>query len=98
MPATLNCRKLADNLEAYVSGALSEDDRWLVDSHLKSCAGCREQLKQVKAVQGLLVSTIGPGTLSSDFAKNTGQRVREAAPAAKAERVAISNIEDDPLD
>src|SRR5947207_4643584 len=69
MPATLNCRKLADHMDAYVNGALDQGDCVMVESHLKSCAACREELKRVKAVQGLLVSTIGPSTLNSEFAK-----------------------------
>jgi len=43
-----------DHLFSYLEGALSEQDRLRVESHLAACRDCREELAYVTRIQGLI--------------------------------------------
>jgi anti-sigma factor RsiW len=44
------------DLRDYFFGELPEEGRRQMDSHVKSCAGCREELNQLRSTQAVLLS------------------------------------------
>lgn len=49
-----DCQQLAEFRSAYVDGALADADRELVLNHLVSCADCRAEVEDLRAVRQLL--------------------------------------------
>ncbi|MBW1999985.1 MAG: zf-HC2 domain-containing protein, partial [Deltaproteobacteria bacterium] len=46
----MECEVIRQYLSEYVDGALDEETRTLVDKHLSSCRGCREELEALKSL------------------------------------------------
>ncbi|MFH2042533.1 MAG: zf-HC2 domain-containing protein [Acidobacteriota bacterium] len=44
------CKKVINELAAYLSGELTERDRQAVESHLKKCPSCRSELEEFRIV------------------------------------------------
>lgn len=53
-PGTRGCAELRHELGVYVLGATAPADRSAVESHLASCAGCRDQLADLAGLPALL--------------------------------------------
>jgi len=51
----MNCAEYKELLVAYIEGLLDEAQKHSVAEHLKSCASCRAELKEVSDLQGRLV-------------------------------------------
>jgi len=51
----MNCAECKELLVAYIEGLLDEAEKRSVAEHLKSCASCRAELKEVRELQGRLV-------------------------------------------
>jgi hypothetical protein len=49
----ISCNIIADLLELYADGVVSEDTKTLVETHLNDCAACRERLAGIK--QGISI-------------------------------------------
>ena len=54
MNSKTSCPEFRQLLGVYVVGAIDPHERALVDSHLSSCAGCREELAGLAALPALL--------------------------------------------
>lgn len=53
--------QFADDLALYALGALSGDEKVMLENHLQECASCRRELDQLRGDAALLaVSTAGP--------------------------------------
>lgn len=63
------CRELVEVITEYLEGTLPASDRARFDTHLSTCAACREYLQQMRALirlsGGLTVQTIEPATRAS---------------------------------
>jgi anti-sigma factor RsiW len=44
----ITCRQAVALMTDYLDGALSEDDRALVEAHLGECEACTEHLRQIR--------------------------------------------------
>jgi len=44
----ITCRQAVALMTDYLDGALSEDDRALVEAHLGECDACAEHLRQIR--------------------------------------------------
>jgi outer membrane lipoprotein-sorting protein len=51
----MNCAEYKELLVAYIEGLLDEAEKHSVAEHLKSCASCRAELKEMRDLQGRLV-------------------------------------------
>ena len=51
----MNCAEYKELLVAYIEGLLDEAEKHSVAEHLKSCASCRAELKEVRDLQSRLV-------------------------------------------
>lgn len=52
----MNCNEIEELMPRYMEGDLSEADRCSIESHLASCAGCRESLEIFTALERSLVN------------------------------------------
>jgi len=52
----MSCRSVQEQLEAYIEGALSGTERFGVEFHLRTCAGCREALILERGLDGMAES------------------------------------------
>ena len=48
--ADLRCIEVAEALSAYLDGAVDEDERRRIDSHLAGCPGCTAAVDEFRAV------------------------------------------------
>jgi predicted anti-sigma-YlaC factor YlaD len=48
------CRRVRENLSAYLDGELKGDARRLLDEHLSGCEACRRQMQELKDTWRLL--------------------------------------------
>ncbi|MBI5204956.1 MAG: DUF2275 domain-containing protein [Nitrospirae bacterium] len=48
----MECNKVQEKLSALIDGILSQDEKMLVEKHLKSCEKCREALSELKKTIG----------------------------------------------
>ena len=48
----MECNKVQEKLSALIDGILSQDEKMLVEEHLKSCEKCREVLSELKKTIG----------------------------------------------
>lgn len=48
----MECNKVQEKLSALIDGILSQDEKMLVEEHLKSCEKCREALSELKKTIG----------------------------------------------
>ncbi len=51
----MNCAEYKELLVAYIEGLLSEAEKRSLQEHLKDCAACRAELKEISDLQGRLV-------------------------------------------
>ena len=76
---------LIDSLEEYLSGALEPAARRVIEAHLRTCAGCREEVAEMREVSGLFASLRPEQALEPGPAFYAGVmrqvRGRAAAPA-----------------
>jgi hypothetical protein len=82
-----------DNLAGYVDGSLSEQDRVAVETHLSTCATCREEVDLARGAAGAL-RTLPRETVPDGFtermieaANNKGRRPTSDVKWAKGYRV-----------
>ena len=54
----MNCRKIKKNLEAYLDGALSDEQKDGFDRHLRECAGCGEYVRERRRWGELLTGSM----------------------------------------
>lgn len=63
------CQELVEVITDYLEGTLPPSDRVRFDTHLQTCAACREYVDQMRALIGLsgrlTVHTIEPATRES---------------------------------
>ena len=50
----MTCRELVELVTEYLEGALGADDRARFEAHLRSCAGCRAHVGQMRTTIRLL--------------------------------------------
>lgn len=50
----MNCNELRDNLSLYIDDELSEEEKRLMDEHLKNCPECSKELEEYKKVIRIL--------------------------------------------
>jgi len=55
----MNCRKCRDRLERYLDSELAAKERAELERHLESCADCRQQLEELKALSTVLQARPG---------------------------------------
>lgn len=67
---TVRCKRIKPLLSSYVEGELTDDDRLMVESHLKNCDACRkEQMEYRKSLSNLknAAQVLVPDNLISEF-------------------------------
>ena len=75
----------AEQIDAYVDGALSELEREQAEQHLAECAECRDEARGLAALQELLASErLAPEPLEIDVSAPRRARGRRAVAAAAA--------------
>jgi anti-sigma factor RsiW len=52
----MKCRHVRELISQYVDGELSLDEKKDFDSHIQSCASCREELEETRALHQLFAS------------------------------------------
>lgn len=77
-----------DMLLAHVAGSLSAGPSLLVATHLESCAACRERVRLLEAVGGMLVEDIAPAALAPEAFVRTLNAID--APRARTPNVVAS--------
>ncbi len=50
----MECKKYREQLTSLLSGAISDEQKWQVESHLNNCAGCREEYEVLQKVWFLM--------------------------------------------
>ncbi|MCL2638223.1 MAG: zf-HC2 domain-containing protein [Oscillospiraceae bacterium] len=75
----ISCNIIADILELYADGVVSEDTKGLVETHLNDCAACREKLAGIKK------SIIIPAETKAELIKKIGKKI-------KARHIAYSTV------
>ncbi|MBD3246067.1 MAG: hypothetical protein GF333_03555 [Candidatus Omnitrophica bacterium] len=72
----MDCEHIKELLSAYLDGELSVDQRQRVEEHLFACAGCRQELDELKSVSGLLRS-MGDDRAPADFRDRVRARMKD---------------------
>ncbi len=85
---TLSCGECADLLYDYVSDASDEDEKAVIEAHLKNCENCRMEYYEIKDMIGVLNNTKTPEP-HVDLLSGIREKLEAAAPEVKAERAAI---------
>ncbi len=78
-----------ERIALYALGGISADERAQVEAHLRTCAPCRERLREARAVINLLPRSVEPMKPSPDTKRKLMARV-DADLAKNRERVAIA--------
>ena len=56
----LECREVQELLSAWLDGELAPEEQGLLAAHLKSCAGCRREEGQLRALDSALLELAAP--------------------------------------
>lgn len=72
-----------ENIPAYALGALDAEDIAALESHLKTCASCRDELAEYRAVSESLLTTIPPKQPSAALRKRLQSRLPSAKKATR---------------
>lgn len=80
----MNCDNCLEQLEDYLSGLLTEDQRLVLQSHLAECPACRAQFDQARLAQSLVASVAPSARAPDGFAERALNRVSRAAHDASA--------------
>lgn len=56
----MNCLEKMEQLNAWVDGKAAEDEKLFIERHLDSCAGCRGQVRWLKAMKAALAGAPAP--------------------------------------
>jgi AcrR family transcriptional regulator len=79
------CRRVRENLSAYLDGELQGAARRLIEEHLAECAECRTQLDELKETWRLLDELEEP-IVHNDFRQEVLARARAEAQAEQVAR------------
>lgn len=86
--ATMDCSDLGGLVDAYLDGELAPSERAEVESHVRTCAGCRARVAREAhvhtAIRAQLRAAMGTGTSAG------------CAPAALRDRIHLALVERDP--
>ena len=77
----MNCRDCHNNLFEYRDGTLSEKARAAMDAHLASCAKCRAELAEERALAGELKDAFDSATADVSLPPQMTWKVRAALAA-----------------
>jgi hypothetical protein len=72
----MECNKIQDKLSDYIDAELSEDERNLLEEHLRSCTECRQALEDLRITVGI-TQGLGEVEPPSWLAQKVMKRVRE---------------------
>lgn len=72
----MNCTDVRENLSAYIDGRLDRQLKDMMDSHLSTCRGCREEFQSMKALAQELGKT-GEIKAPEDFLDDFHERLRK---------------------
>ena len=76
----MNENHLGDALHPYVDNELSVERTLEARSHLSTCARCRQDVEQVRALREVLQRTLEPAEASAAFLRKLRRSVRQADP------------------
>ena len=79
----MDCLEVRRNLRAFVTGELRPDAWAEASGHLHDCPGCREALRRIDGLAGLLAECADPPA-PADLARNVMAAARRQAPAVGA--------------
>jgi len=79
----MRCKHVRGKLDAYQSNELPPQVRGQIDEHLESCEGCRQALRRLRKLKGVLEAAPG-APLPAGFAERVLQKARRRQPAAAA--------------
>lgn len=80
----MNCNEVRDELDAYVLGALDDDEARAVATHLASCAECRRMQREAEQAALLLplaLESASPLVPPADLKARLVETVRSSAPS-----------------
>src|SRR5947207_1987521 len=101
MTLTQECKAVQPRIWNYSNGTLTPDERKDIEAHLVTCQACREKIRSVREVQGVMQQAFGPDTISPDFGRKVGNAVGRASlpgqriASASALRPALRQTYDD---
>jgi len=73
----------SENIPAYAIGALDVDDIAALEAHLKTCAACRTELAEYRAVSAALLTATPPKQPSAELRKRLQSRLPSAQKSAR---------------
>ena len=78
----MNCEEIKELLSEYVDGVLDAKTKALVDEHLSTCKGCKEELASLKALVNELGS-LEPVAPPGDFLDQLHERMEQRSPFSR---------------
>ncbi|HZP90106.1 MAG TPA: zf-HC2 domain-containing protein [Actinomycetota bacterium] len=82
----MNCAAVRERLAELAVGVLPEEDRPAVELHLRWCAGCRKEARELDQAAATLALALAPAPLPSGLGERVVARIREAAGAPGSRR------------
>jgi hypothetical protein len=77
---TRTCRAVRRQLSAYHDGELSIEEQVALEGHLRQCAGCREEVRDLQSLSSMIrvgvLATTRPGYELGAFASNVVSRMK----------------------
>lgn len=94
----MNCNEIRDNLSLYIDDELNEEDKRLLEEHLKSCPECSKELEEYKKIIQML-NELPDEEPPVGFCKRLHAKLLNTAPDKPEvmEEAEISNVTDMPI-
>jgi hypothetical protein len=93
MIATTPCRNYRAQFVDYVNATLLADERAKLDAHMDACSDCRDGVKRLSEVNGLLHGAFDASDVSRGFAEKMNTRFVNLATPAQP----LAEVEDQPF-
>lgn len=78
----MNCDEVQLQLSAYLDDEISETERQRIDSHLNTCADCREVLSQLYEMQAFYISELTAVEVSGDIESRVLSQIQKTSNAS----------------
>ena len=92
----MECRVVRDTLSEYIDDELVQEQKDMIDLHLRDCSACSRDFEELLAVHGLFASTerfSAPYGFSTRVMANLGEKKRNAWSGFFAKPVFLRTIE-----
>jgi hypothetical protein len=79
-----SCRALRAHFHDYANNTLAQEDREQLEAHMRTCESCRNGVKSLCEVNGLLHGAFDSGAVSRDFSDKMNKRLVSLATPSQA--------------